>query len=297
MGAGGLGTLFGARLASVARVTVLVRDERAAGAVRARGGLRLEGGAPADAAVTADPRALRDAAIVLVAVKTYATHAALAPLRDIVPAATLLVSLQNGFDAVEAFERALGPRAGIALAPTTEAALRLATGHARHTGRGRTMLGWARGRAGGAAVDEFAALLRAAGFETAPAAPIEAHVWAKAIVNAAINPLSALAGVPNGALLERPELAARFAAIAREGAAVAAAVGIALPFADAAAHAADVIRATATNRSSMLQDLDAGRPTEIEAIAGALVRRARRAGLEVPETERALDEVRARTKA
>jgi 2-dehydropantoate 2-reductase len=230
-------------------------------------------------------------------VKTHATFAALAPLRDVLAPAVPIVSLQNGLDTDVEIERALGPRSALALAPTTEAALLLEPGVVQHTGRGRTMLGWVHGRDGGAWLDTFAALLQAAGLEASVVAPIEPYVWAKAIVNAAVNPLTALARVPNGELLERPELARRLFAIVREGAAVAAAAGIALPFDDPVAYATGIVRASATNRSSMLRDVERGGPTEIEAIAGALVRYARRCGVAVPETERVLDEVRDRMKA
>jgi len=260
-------------------------------------GLCIEGEAPAAVRVTADPRALGPLDAVLIAVKTHATVAALAPLRDVLAPSVPLISLQNGLDAVADVESALGARAALALAPTTEAALLLEPGLVRHTGRGRTTLGWARGHDGGPWLETCAALFRSAGLETRVVTPIEPFVWAKAIVNAAVNPLTALAGVPNGELLERPDLARRLAAVVREGAAVAAAAGIALPFADPVAYANDVVRSSAANRSSMLRDVERGRPTEIEAIAGALVRYAHRYGVPTPETERVLDEVRERVKA
>ena len=266
-------------------------------AIRARGGLQIEGGPIFAADITDDTRAFYDVEAVLVAVKAQDTIAALQALRDVLPAATPIVTLQNGLDAVVDIERALGKRSALALAPTTEAALLLEPGYVRHTGVGLTTLGWAAARDGGSWLDEFAARLQRSGLAATVVRPIESHVWAKAVVNAAINPLGALAGAPNGALLERPELALRLFAIAREAEAVARAAGIELPFDDAAVYVADVVRATAANRSSMLQDIERGRPTEIEQIDGAIVRAARPLGVAVPETARVLDEVRARTKA
>jgi 2-dehydropantoate 2-reductase len=127
--------------------------------------------------------------------------------------------------------------------------------------------------------------------------PIEPRAWQKLVASLAINPTTALAGVPNGAILTIPALRERAASLAREAAAVARASEIALPFADPVAYAESVMHETAANRSSMLRDLECGRHTEIEAIAGTIVRRAEALGIAVPYARAALHEVRARTKA
>ncbi|MBD5634166.1 MAG: 2-dehydropantoate 2-reductase, partial [Candidatus Eremiobacteraeota bacterium] len=80
-------------------------------------------------------------------------------------------------------------------------------------------------------------------------------------------------------------------------AAVAAALGVPLPFDDPVRAVADVVRATARNRASMLQDVERGRRTEIEDITGAVVRYANACGVPCPENVALLDEVRERTKA
>ena len=109
-----------------------------------------------------------------------------------------------------------------------------------------------------------------------------ALVWGKLVVNAAINPLTALLGVPNGALLERPAARRVMATLARETAAVARALGISLPFGDPVARAEDVARHTAANRSSMFQDVKRGAPTEIDAICGAIFRAGEARGVAAP---------------
>jgi 2-dehydropantoate 2-reductase len=138
----------------------------------------------------------------------------------------------------------------------------------------------------------LAELFRAAGLAAEVADPIEPHLWAKLVVNAAINPVTALARRPNAYVFEDPSAAARAGALAREAAAVAAAAGITLPYPDPVAYVGDVVRATAANRSSMLQDLERGRPTEIDAINGEVLRLGRELGVATPENERVLDEVR-----
>ncbi len=96
-------------------------------------------------------------------------------------------------------------------------------------------------------------------------------IWRKLIVNAAINPIAALTARRNGELLDVPWLRRLSAAVAREVHAVALARGIDLSGTDPVAAVEDVCRATAANRCSMLQDFEAGRPTEIEQLNGAVV--------------------------
>jgi 2-dehydropantoate 2-reductase len=297
VGPGALGTVFGAALAERSDVRVLARDNRSARAIASRGGLVVDEESPKAVRVSHDPEVLAGAEIVLVSVKTYATIEALEPLRPVLAGTVAFVSVQNGIDAIAQIEFALGHRCCVALGPTTEAAERLEAGRARRTARGMTRLGWAAGHEGGSVLDQFARALVSGGIAAELVRPVEPYVWAKLVANAAINPLTALAGVTNGELLVRPELRERAARIAREVAAVAQATKITLPFEDPAAFALDVALATGANRSSMLQDLTAGRETEIDAINGAVVRSASALSVPVPENLRVLDEVRARASA
>jgi 2-dehydropantoate 2-reductase len=125
-------------------------------------------------------------------------------------------------------------------------------------------------------------LLAAAGFEVRIAPGVTALLWGKLVVNAAINPLTALLRVPNGALLERPTTRALLAETASEAAAVAAAQNVTLPYPDPVAMVTSVAQRTAANRSSMLQDVLRGAPTEIDAINGAVVRTAEQLGVPAP---------------
>jgi 2-dehydropantoate 2-reductase len=114
---------------------------------------------------------------------------------------------------------------------------------------------------------------------------LESLVWSKLVINAAINPLTALLNVPNGELLNRPTARQLSAQLAAETAAAAAAQGIELSFADPVAAAEDVARRTAANLSSMLQDVRRGARTEIDAICGAIVKAAHAAGVPAPVNE------------
>src|SRR5439155_8063700 len=101
------------------------------------------------------------------------------------------------------------------------------------------------------------------------------------VANSAINPLTALTGRSNGELLDAP-VGLLFDDLAHETAAVAEAAGVRLSFDDAAAHARAVARATAANRSSMLQDVELGRPTEIGALNEAVAAEGARLGVPTP---------------
>jgi 2-dehydropantoate 2-reductase len=141
-------------------------------------------------------------------------------------------------------------------------------------------------------VPALVALFRRAGLEAETTPEIEVAVWRKLAVNCAINPLSALLGVANGALLEDPATRERLCEAAREVARVAEARGTPLGV-DPVTLVAEVARKTGSNRSSMLQDLDRGLPTEIESLNGALVAEAARRGVPVPVNTSLLASVRA----
>jgi 2-dehydropantoate 2-reductase len=173
------------------------------------------------------------------------------------------------------------------------------------TALGATLVGPGRVRPGGegpthiAGPEPIARVFRAAGVDARAVDPAEGTslVWGKLAVNAGINALGAIGNVPNGELLARPESRSLLERAANEVAAVARAKGIALPFPDAAAEARRVAAATASNLSSMLQDVLRGAPTEIDAINGAVVREGARHGVPTPANETLLRLVAARVAA
>ncbi|MDP6380774.1 MAG: ketopantoate reductase C-terminal domain-containing protein, partial [Phycisphaerae bacterium] len=107
-------------------------------------------------------------------------------------------------------------------------------------------------------------------------------VWGKAVVNSAINPICGLARVSNGELLKRKPLRELADAVCLEGQHVARAAGIRLPYKSAYEVVQRTCRQTSANRCSMLQDMEAGRETEIEFLNGALCRIASQHGVTVP---------------
>lgn len=293
-----MGSLLAARLAEAgADVTLLGRPSAHLSGVRQQG-LTLEeldgSTRPVAVPVIDDPAAVRGVELLVLVVKSWATAEALAPVVGDLPAGATILTLQNGLGNARAIGQAVGEEPVILTGVTTQAALRERPGFVRHTGAGLTAVG-REGSAGDARAGEVAAFLSACGWQATAVADVDRWVWRKLAINAAINPLTALAGVPNRAIADDPDLAAAAAGLAREVAAVAAALGYDLG--DIAAAVTDVARATGANRSSMLCDLTDGIPTEIDAINGAVVAAAEAEGIPVPANRVALALVRARERA
>jgi 2-dehydropantoate 2-reductase len=185
------------------------------------------------------------------------------------------LSLQNGAGNLETLQGVLGlDRA--ALGVTTVGATLLGPGQVRQAGAGMISLS-AHPR-----LSPLAAWLQKAGFTVEQVADAKSLLWGKLVINAAINPLTALLRVPNGQLLERSTARQLLQAAAQEAAAVAAAQGLTLPYPDPVAAAEATARRTAANRSSMLQDILRGAPTEIDAICGAIVQAGLQSGAPTP---------------
>jgi 2-dehydropantoate 2-reductase len=128
----------------------------------------------------------------------------------------------------------------------------------------------------------LSALLREAGFGVETVADLDRLLWRKLAINAGINPLTALLELPNGALIENEPARALMHTAAREAAQVAAARGVDFGSEDSGELVEQVARRTATNLSSMLQDIRRAAPTEIDAICGAIVRQGEKVGVAVP---------------
>jgi 2-dehydropantoate 2-reductase len=211
----------------------------------------------------------------LVLVKSWQTERTAQQLSTCLAEDGTILTLQNGLGNRETLAGTLGDRR-VTIGSTTTGATLLAPGQVRPGGEGTIH------------VEESDSLkplifrLAAAGFKVQHTADVEALVWGKLVINAAINPLTALLGIPNGELLERPSARELMGAVARETAAVAEAKGITLPFANPAAAAEEVAQRTASNNSSMFQDIQRGAPTEIDAICGAIFSAADELGLAVP---------------
>ena len=244
---------------------------------------------------TSDPADVEGSELVIVLVKSWATGESVKPLKAHLTRDAVVLTLQNGLGNAAQLRSALlhdGVRPHVWLGVTTQAALRTAPGRVSHTGEGITVIGRKSSEVN-PRLQQVAATMTAANIETHAVDDIHRWVWRKLAVNAAINPVTALAGVPNRAVRENPDLQRACRLLASEAVAVAAARGLALDEQQLMNTINDVAEATGDNRSSMLVDLEHGMRTEIDAINGAIVKEAQRRGVEVPANQLVLSLIRA----
>lgn len=276
MGAGAVGCYYGGMLARAGHSVVLIGRPTHVEAVRAKGlrmqTTRFDEQVPLQAAT--GPEAVAGADLVLFCVKSPDTESAGEQMRPHLPPGALVLSLQNGVDNAERLQAVL-PKQTVVPAVVYVATEMEGPGHLRHHGRGELVIGRSARSA------EVAALLEAAGVPTEVSAQAIGALWAKLILNAAYNALSAIARQPYGVLYPAPGIQPTLRAIADECLAVARADGVQVagdPYA-----AVDAIAATMPAQfSSTAQDLMRGKPTEIDHINGYVVRRGDALGVPVP---------------
>ena len=287
IGSGAMGCLFAALLAPVASVALCCRSEEQAQLVRTRGMAlealdgqrRLQ---PLPAFASADEAALPQAAfdVAIVLVKAPDTPAAGRLAARLLRADGMALTLQNGLGNREALAAHVGAQR-VLVGSTAQASTLLAAAEVRHAGAGVTALA-PQGEAQRACAQQLQALFQAVGMACELAEDADALLWAKLLVNAAINPFGALLRVPNGALAESADARALMAQVLDEAQAVARALGVALPAGDQLERVLGVCQRTAANRCSMLQDVLRGRTTEIDAINGSIARLGAEAGMPAP---------------
>jgi 2-dehydropantoate 2-reductase len=279
-----MGSLFGGRL-SQAGVDVVLFDlnEAHLTAVREEG-LRIEELATGHTEICR-PRAtgraedLGKAEYLLVFVKSAATASVAERFAPLAAPGAIVVTVQNGLGNEGILKSHFGA-ARTAAGVTAQGATFVAPGHIRHAGRGPTHLCMSDRRN-----ERLAALVEAfnqAGLETQIENDIDNLIWSKLIINVGINALTALVGVPNGQLLHCSDSLALMADLVEEAAAVARARGVTLTYGNPLERVREVADRTGKNRSSMLQDFDNRRSTEIDFINGAVVREAEALGIPVP---------------
>ena len=273
-GPGALGCLFAASLKHAGIATWLIDHDQARATCLGETGITVEtrdGNFVARPEVVLTPPERLDLFVVLT--KSHATASV------ILPPETPVLTLQNGLGNAEILEARCGPEHVLAGA-TWEAVTWLAPGRVRHVAPGKTVFGSWKGCPGEPALD----LLCQAGFNATLVKDPRAVLWEKMFINAAINPLTALLNVSNGALLDHPEHRALLRALATEAAAVARMEGYGGDDTNVAIAVERACEATRDNISSMLQDIRNKKKTEIEAISGEIMRRAAGRGVPAPNT-------------
>ncbi|MEZ5419421.1 MAG: 2-dehydropantoate 2-reductase [Vicinamibacterales bacterium] len=287
VGAGAVGGYVAARLARAGEDVAVVARGAHLAAIR-RDGLRIQSPALGDfsARVTAsdDPARLGHVDLVVYAVKTYDNDTAAPLIRPLLGPETAVLTVQNGVDSTDQLAAVVG-QARVLGGVTYVATSVVAPGVIAQTGVHRSIVfGEAFGPRAAVSdrVRRIEAVLAAADIQATAVADARVPIWDKFVYLVPFSGLTGIARQPIGPVWQRPEARDVFYAAAREVAAVAEAEGETI-----SPDRFETLRAymdgiPATTRSSLLTDLEAGRRIEVDALQGALVRRAASRGVPVP---------------
>ncbi|MDP3256246.1 MAG: ketopantoate reductase family protein [Bosea sp. (in: a-proteobacteria)] len=286
-GAGAMGCLFGGLLSENGlRVTLLARREEHVAAIRERG-LRIvgEGGArhvPIGAATSTAGVAPAD--IVFIQCKAHATQAVSESIAPLMVPGSVAVSFQNGLGNEDVMAQVLGSEAVLGGLTSLGATLE-APGVVRSYATLPTVIGEMSGGLSPRA-EALAALLTAHGLPTSASDDILTEKWRKLMLNVAMSATSGLTGLTIGGVAGLASLAAVARRAMDEAAAVAEASGISLPN-ETRYQVFDGIvdSGAARNKTSMRRDIEAGRPSEVEAIYLSVIERGRDRAVPTPTLE------------
>ena len=287
VGAGAVGSFYGAMLARAGHAVTLVARPAHVEAIRAHG-LQLQMGGQVHRvplAATTGLDAVRGADLVLFCVKSTDTDAVASAIAPWLDDDALVMSLQNGVENAPTIAR----RVQRPVLPTVVyvATAMPGPGEVSHHGRGDLVVGPADADAAGdpalaRRIEDLAEVFAAAGIPVRVSATVVAGLWSKLMVNCAYNAVSGLAQATYAELAAQPEVVALQEAVVAEVVALAAAEGVpmALPAALEAMHA--IARAMPGQRSSTAQDMARGRPSEIDHLNGFVARRGQVLGVATP---------------
>ena len=270
IGAGAIGSLFGALLSKKNNVVLVGRNSHIK-AIR-RKGLDIKDKTQLNVKIPSEVLVNKVAIspdLLILTVKSYDTDLAISQAMQIISDNTVVLSLQNGLDNIDKIEKVVD-RKQIIAGITTHGAFHSEPGIVKHTGKGQTILGELNGQKTkriGHIVDVF----NKAGIETIASENIISEIWVKAIINSSINPLTTFSRCKNGYLLENPILEKIVEQVCKESTNIANVNGINLSYENMVKKTKEVIRNTSENYSSMLQSFKKGKTAEIDSINGKLI--------------------------
>lgn len=229
--------------------------------------------------VIEDPVSSAPVEVAIVLVKSYQTLRAAKETNQLLAPDGIAITLQNGLGNLEKLGEVLGPDR-VTQGVTSLGANVIEPGLVRHTGVGNVLLAVTEDNE--SLIRQVAGWMNNSGLETELTGNLDGLLWGKLAINSGINPLTALLRVPNGFVATNEFARGLAVAAAEETAVIAGHLGITLPFADAGKRVIEVAENTASNHSSMLQDVIRHAPTEIDAICGEVVRYGERVGVPTP---------------
>ena len=284
VGAGAMGSLFGGFLTRTSDEVLLYDINKGHIDAVKRDGLIVEEAASGKTetfkpAVSFEPEDVRGSDVIIIFVKSTATERVARQFEAMAKPDTIVVTLQNGLGNEEIIRKAFGGKR-TAAGVTSQGATFREQGRIIHAGTGPTYLCMSDRK--NERLRPFVEMLNDAGIESYIEDDIENLIWSKLIINVGINALTALTGLHNGQLLDFPEIRQVMSDLVREAVSVVGRKGISLTYTDPLEAVFNVAEKTAMNRSSMLQDFDRKKASEIDFINGAIVREAEKLGIPVP---------------
>jgi len=293
IGAGAIGCLIAAFLSKIKRdVYLLDRNEARVHEIKNKG-IRIEGISgrwKSEVRITTKTSEIGIADLIIICTKSYDTEGAIRKAVEIIGPQTLVLSLQNGLGNADIIAKYVN-RDRVICGVTGMGSTVLAYGYIRHAGAGKTIIG---AYSGGAneSIHQISDLFIKAGISAEVTDDIKSIIWSKLMINACINPLTAIMRCKNGLLIEYKETTGLIKMILSEFLTVVREKKIDLLYNDPYEAIISTCRATSENLSSMLQDILNRRRTEIDYINGAIVREAHRLGVPVPVNEAILSIVK-----
>lgn len=284
LGAGAMGCLYGGMLAEAGNEVWLldvwkehvdVINEKGLYIETSKGNKHIK-----NIRATTDPSDIGVVDLVLVFVKSTITEIAIAQNKKIFGTNTIALTLQNGLGNIEKMASVIDGK-NIIAGTTAHGSTMLGAGKIRHAGVGKTHIGEIDGRVC-ERIQKISEVFNDAAIETDISENVMGLIWGKLMVNVGINALTAITGLKNGQLVDFIETEELLELAVTEAWAVAKRKGIELPYNDPVSHTKEVCKATAGNRSSMLQDVSNKRKTEIEMINGAIVREGKALAIDTP---------------
>ena len=285
LGAGAIGSLFGALLWESGEDIVLIGRKKHVEAIRSRGlkisGISGERIVKPKAVTTTQEVGKVD--LIIISVKSYDTEQAAKDALNMVHPDTVVLTIQNGLGNIEKLSEIIGEKHVIG-GVTMQGSTFTKPGEIYHAGKGPTIIGELNGEITDR-VKRIAETFNKAKIETKITRNIRGVLWDKIIINTGINALTAITRMKNGELLKIPEIKNTMIEAVKEAVNVAKALNIKLEVKDHVKRVIEIAEATANNKSSMLQDVERGKRTEIDFINGAIVKLGKKLGIETPVNE------------
>ncbi|MFH1855634.1 MAG: 2-dehydropantoate 2-reductase, partial [Candidatus Omnitrophota bacterium] len=286
IGPGAIGCLFAGILkAGGEEVCLFDRNKKRAACIQ-KNGLKINGltNLKTKVEVLSDYKKTSKSDLVIFAVKSYDLKEAAEKIKKSpLGKSSFFIGLQNGLGNTEILCRVFG-RQKVFSAVTSQGSTLLKEGQCRHAGKGVTYLGGG-SDAQQSVLRQIEGMFNRCGIESEIKENIESLVWGKLVASVGINAITAICRIKNGEILKNKDARCLLSLLIKEAVSVAHALKIKLPYDDAVKYAETICRRTANNISSMLQDVQRGKKTEIDFINGAIIKEAKKLNLPVPCNE------------